>query len=202
MRPGVRRKITVADLAAPYDTPSANNFPRVVQRPEGAWPKAPEGFTVTQFASGLIEPRVIVRAPNGDIFVAESRAGRLRVLRDADGDGKPEVNEVFTTRLERPFGIAFYPPGPNLSSCMSAIPARWFALPTTMAIPRARGQAELIVSNIPDRPRAGWRRRALDPRPAILCRRQDACTSRSARGRMSDDDAAENRRADDPRIRS
>ena len=62
---------------------------------------------------GLIEPRVIVRAPNGDIFVAESRAGRLRVLRDADGDGKPEVNAVFTTRLERPFGIAFYPPGPG-----------------------------------------------------------------------------------------
>ena len=41
--PGVRRKITVDDLATPYDTPSANNFPRVVRRPEGAWPKAPKG---------------------------------------------------------------------------------------------------------------------------------------------------------------
>ena len=51
--------------------------------------------------------------PNGDLFVAESRANRLRVLRDADGDGKPEVNEVFATGLERPFGIAFYPPGPE-----------------------------------------------------------------------------------------
>ncbi len=111
--PGVRRKITVADLAIPYDTPSANNHPRVVKRPQGAWPKAPEGFTVTLFADRLIEPRVIVRAPNGDLFVAESGAGRLRVLRDADGDGKPEVNEVFVTRLDRPFGIAFYPPGPQ-----------------------------------------------------------------------------------------
>ncbi|MGD0041987.1 MAG: PQQ-dependent sugar dehydrogenase, partial [Isosphaeraceae bacterium] len=111
--PGVRRKITVADLATPYDTPSANNHPRVVERPQGAWPKAPEGFAVTQFADGLIEPRVIVRAPNGDLFVAESRASRLRVFRDADGDGKPEVNEVFTTRLDRPFGIAFFPPGPE-----------------------------------------------------------------------------------------
>ena len=61
--PGVRRKITVADLVNPYDTPSANNHPRVVERPQGAWPKAPEGFEVTQFADGLIEPRVIVRAP-------------------------------------------------------------------------------------------------------------------------------------------
>ena len=77
--PGVRRKLSVADLAIPYDTPSANNFPRVVKRPQAAWPKAPEGFTVTQFADGLIEPRVIVRAPNGDLFVAESRAGRLRL---------------------------------------------------------------------------------------------------------------------------
>ena len=36
--PGVRRKITLADLATPFETPSANNFPRVVRRPQGAWP--------------------------------------------------------------------------------------------------------------------------------------------------------------------
>ena len=41
--PGVRRKITVDDLATPYDTPSAFNFPRVAPRTEGAWPKAPKG---------------------------------------------------------------------------------------------------------------------------------------------------------------
>src|SRR5438552_4894076 len=63
--PGVRRKITVNDLATPYETPSANNFPRVIRRPEGAWPKAPDGFEVKEFATGLVEPRVIVRAPNG-----------------------------------------------------------------------------------------------------------------------------------------
>src|SRR5262245_51983004 len=111
--PGVRRKITIEDLAAPFETPSAKNFPRVVKRPEGAWPKAPEGFEVSEYATGLIEPRVIVRAPNGDLFLAESRANRLRIFRDTDGDGKPEVNQVFVTRLERPFGIAFYPPGPE-----------------------------------------------------------------------------------------
>src|SRR6185312_9113921 len=62
--PGVRRKVTVDDLATPYDTPSAMNFPRVTPSPEGAWPKAPEGFEVTEFAKGLTEPRVIIRAPN------------------------------------------------------------------------------------------------------------------------------------------
>jgi glucose/arabinose dehydrogenase len=109
--PGVRRKITVRDLATPYDTPSAMNFPRVTRRPEGAWPKAPEGFEVTEFATRLSEPRVIVRAPNDDLLLAESRANPIRVFRDSDGDGKPEVNAVFATGLNRPFGIAFYPVG-------------------------------------------------------------------------------------------
>src|SRR6476620_3641833 len=87
--PGVRRKVTLDDLASPYDTPSADNHPKIVNRPEGAWPKAPAGFEVTEFATKLEQPRVNVRAPNGDLFVAESSADRIRVLRDADGDGKP-----------------------------------------------------------------------------------------------------------------
>ena len=78
--PGVRRKITMADLAKPFDTPSSNNGPKVVKRPEGAWPKAPKGFEVTEYATGLTEPRVIARAPNGDLFVSESRAGRRTSL--------------------------------------------------------------------------------------------------------------------------
>lgn len=111
--PGVRRKLTVDDLPAPFETPSANNGPRVVARPEGAWPKAPAGFAVTQFATGLRTPRAMVTAPNGDIFLSESYANRVRVLRDADGDGKAEISEIFAEGLRQPFGIAFYPPGPN-----------------------------------------------------------------------------------------
>ena len=51
--PGVRRKITLDDLAKPYDTPSANNFPRPARRPDGAMPRAPKGFHVSEFATGL-----------------------------------------------------------------------------------------------------------------------------------------------------
>src|SRR5262245_28061428 len=54
--PGVRRKVTVEDLAKPYDTPSADNHPKMVSRPEGAWPQAPEDFEVTEFATGLKQP--------------------------------------------------------------------------------------------------------------------------------------------------
>src|SRR5262249_30582105 len=111
--PGVRRRLTLEDLAAPYATRSANNFPQIVRRPAGAWPRAPRGFEVSEFATRLNNPRKIVTAPNGDVFVAESYANRIRLLRDADGDGKAELATVFADRLNMPFGIVFYPPGPN-----------------------------------------------------------------------------------------
>ena len=147
--PGLRRKITLADLASPYETPSANNFPRVVRRPEGAWPKAPEGFEVTEFATRLTEPRVIVRAPNGDLFLAESRANRVRVFRDADGDGKPEINQVFATGLSRPFGIAFYPPGPDPKYLYVGNTGSVVRFPYSNGDVKATGNAEMIVKDIP-----------------------------------------------------
>src|SRR5436305_11508385 len=147
--PGVRRKITLADLAMPFETPSANNFPRVVRRPQGAWPKAPEGFKVTEFATRLVEPRVIVRAPNGDLFLAESRANRIRVFRDADGDGKPDVNRVFATGLNRPFGIAFYPVGPEPRYVYVGNTDSVVRFPYKNGDTKASGEAEPIVKDIP-----------------------------------------------------
>jgi glucose/arabinose dehydrogenase len=111
--PGVEHRITIEDLPQDYATPSVYNGPRVVARPKGAAPNVPNGFKVTLFASGLETPRYLLAAPNGDIFVAESYAGRIRILRDADGDGRPEVNQTFATGLRQPFGLAFYPPGPS-----------------------------------------------------------------------------------------
>jgi glucose/arabinose dehydrogenase len=147
--PGVRRKLTLADLASPYETPSVRNQPRVVKRPEGAWPKPPEGFAVTEFATGLTEPRVIVRAPNGDLFLAESRANRVHVLRDADGDGKPELNQVFATGLRRPFGIAFYPPGPEPRYLYVGNTGSVVRFPYRNGDVAVTGAAETIVGDIP-----------------------------------------------------
>lgn len=111
--PGTSRKITVADLPPPYATDSARNGPKLVARPVDAWPKALPGFKVEMFATGLNEPRLMRTAPNGDIFVAETKGGEIRVLRGIGSDGKPLKSEVFIKRLHQPFGIAFYPPGPN-----------------------------------------------------------------------------------------
>jgi glucose/arabinose dehydrogenase len=68
---------------------------------------------VELFAEGLSEPRIIRVAPNGDIFVAETSAGRIRVLRAADGAEKVTTSEVYASGLHEPFGIAFFPSGPE-----------------------------------------------------------------------------------------
>ena len=111
--PGVTRKITLADLPKPYATESVDNGADVVRRPSDAWPQAPAGFKVEQFASKLDNPRLLRTAPNGDVFLAESDAGEIKIFRGLTSDGKPEQTQVFASGLNKPFGIAFYPPGPN-----------------------------------------------------------------------------------------
>jgi glucose/arabinose dehydrogenase len=112
-KPGTTRKITVNDLPKPFATKSAENGADVVSRPENAWPVAAAGFKVELFASGLDNPRLLLTAPNGDIFLAESDPGRIRVFRGMTSDGKPEQSAIFASGLKQPYGIAFYPPGPD-----------------------------------------------------------------------------------------
>ncbi len=112
-KPGNVRKITVQDLPEPYTTKSSANGSRIVPRPQNAWPQVLPGFKVEQYANGLENPRLIRTAPNGDFFVAESDPGEIKIFRGITGDGKPQQMQVFARGLERPFGIAFYPSGPN-----------------------------------------------------------------------------------------
>jgi glucose/arabinose dehydrogenase len=112
-KPGTVRKITVNDLPQPYATKSAENGAEVVPRPENAWPVTLPGFKVELFASGLDNPRLMRTAPNGDIFLAEMHAGQIRIFRGVTSDGKAEQSAIFATGLHNPYGIAFYPPGPN-----------------------------------------------------------------------------------------
>ena len=109
--PGVRRLITSADLPAPYATRSASNTQSLVEGPADALPKVPPGFAIHRFADGFDNPRVLRTAPNGDIFVAETGAGRIRLLRAPDGAAEPMQRAVFADGLDGPFGMAFYPPG-------------------------------------------------------------------------------------------
>ena len=148
-KPGVVRKITVADLPKPFATRSVDNGPRLVSRPAKAWPQAPAGFKVDQYATGLSNPRLARTAPNGDIFVAESQPGRVKVLRGFGKDGQAEKVEVFATGLRQPFGIAFYPPGPDPEFVYVANTDSVVRFPYLRGDLKARGLEQVIVPDLP-----------------------------------------------------
>jgi hypothetical protein len=110
--PGVTRKITLASLPPPETGRPGVAPPALVARPAGAALRAPPGFTVSEFAA-LEGPRQIRTAPDGEIFVAETGHGRVTILGAPDGAAKASGQSVFASGLDRPFGIAFWPLGPN-----------------------------------------------------------------------------------------
>ena len=148
-KPGVARKITLADLPQPYATVPVANSPHVVPRPANAWPQALPGFKVEMYATDLHNPRLIRTAPNGDMFVAESENNDVVVFRGIKADGKAGQKAVFASGLNLPFGIAFYPPGPN---------PKWVYVANTDSVVRfpyhngdleTNGPAQTIVPNLP-----------------------------------------------------
>ena len=147
--PGIRRHITASDLPAPYASPSMANQVAVVEKPANAQLKVPSGFEVKLFASGLDQPRLIRVAPNGDIFVAESLAGRIRVLRPSESGDKVSRNEIFVSGLNLPFGIAFYPKGNDPQWVYVASTDSVVRFPYRNGALRANEKAEIIVSTLP-----------------------------------------------------
>jgi hypothetical protein len=150
--PGLGRHIAPADLPPPGATPSAGNGPRVAARPRGAVPQVPPGFKAALFASGLSGPRAMRVAPNGDIFVAETQAGRVRVLRAADGADKPSQIAVFAAGLKEPFGLAFYPAGPDPQWLYVAMTGSVVRFPYRGGDFKAHGAAQTVVARLPAGP--------------------------------------------------
>lgn len=53
--------------------------------------KVPAGFTITKFAEKAGNPRMLVVAPNGDVYVSDRTKGTVMLVRDANKDGKAEL---------------------------------------------------------------------------------------------------------------
>jgi glucose/arabinose dehydrogenase len=102
--PGQHFEITPQSMPAPYATPAVDNTSQVVPRPANAMPQAPQGFTVSLFASGLTHPRFLAVAPNGDVFVSEPDAGKITVLAERNGSLK---RATFASGFSEPHGLAF-----------------------------------------------------------------------------------------------
>jgi glucose/arabinose dehydrogenase len=147
--PGVRRLIRPGDLPKPLITESASNSAERTKMPKGAKPKVPPGFTVEMVAFGITSPRAMRIAPNGDLFVADSKANRVRVYRVPDGSAKPAEASIFATGLYQPYGIAFYPPGPEPEWVYVANSHSVVRFPYKNGDLKARGEQQLIIDNIP-----------------------------------------------------
>ena len=148
-RPGVMRLIKPEDLPRPGATPSSANVSRVVKRPSEALPQVPAGFKIELFAEGLSGPRQMRLAPNGDIFIAETGPGRIRVLRAADGAAKPSTNKIYASGQKQPFGIAFYPSGDNPEWVYVANTDSVVRFPYKVGDLKATGKPETVVAELP-----------------------------------------------------
>lgn len=148
-RPGVSRLIRPEDLPKPGATPSSANVSHIVRRPPSVLPQVPAGFKIELFAEGLSGPRQMRVAPNGDIFVAETRSGRIRVLRAADGNSRPSTNEIYASGLHQPFGIAFFPSGDNPQWVYVAETDRVVRFPYKPGDLSAAQKPETVVADLP-----------------------------------------------------
>jgi glucose/arabinose dehydrogenase len=97
-----------SNLPPPYATPASAERSKAVPMPPNPTLELPPGFAVDIFASGLDNARWMTVAANGDVLLAESQAGKITLLRDADGDGKAELKTTFADGFKLPHGLAIH----------------------------------------------------------------------------------------------
>jgi glucose/arabinose dehydrogenase len=148
--PGVRHHLTAAEMPPPFSDPAAANLPQTVSRPTDARLLVPKGFSVAAFATGLTTPRTMRFAPNGDLFVAESNAGRIRVLRMEQDPSHPDSSTIFADNLLMPSGIAFWPPGPDPKFVYVSTWTSVVRFPYRVGDTVARAAAETVIANLPE----------------------------------------------------
>lgn len=146
--PGIRRHIQAGDMPkAEVQQEMVGNFPDPVERPPDAKPQLPEGFSAEMVASGLKNPRIVRVAPNGDLFVANSKANEVRVYRM--NEAKVEKEDVFAADLFQPYGIAFHPPGDDPQWVYVANSHSVVRFPYKSGDMKASGEPQTIIAYIP-----------------------------------------------------
>ena len=108
-RKAKKHQIQAEYLPPPFASVSVRNSSKLIEQPENATLRMPNGFKINVYAEGeFTYPRWMALAPNGDVFVADSRANSVVILRDSDKDGKADQRFVWSDKLSQPFGMAFW----------------------------------------------------------------------------------------------
>jgi hypothetical protein len=111
-KPGRVHELKMSDMPAPFASSSASNGPRTVARPQDVLPAVPDSFKVNLWTTDPDRGRVMIKAPNGDIFVSSTSRKLVKVFRSSTGE-KADTVSTFAANMDRPFGMAFWPVGPN-----------------------------------------------------------------------------------------
>jgi hypothetical protein len=111
---GDRIVITAESLPKPFETKAVANGPRTAPASAGAALAVPAGFEVKVFAEGDFQnPRWMIEGPNGDLFLADSRANTIILLRDHEpvmaGSTTPPSASPSRAGLNQPFGTGDQP---------------------------------------------------------------------------------------------
>lgn len=104
---GDRFHLTSDNLAAPFVTPSVARSAERVRSDKIGQLALPPGFSVKPFSSGLRHARWLYVLANGDVLVAQSRAGVITLLRDRDGNGDADHKRDLLRGLDRPHGMGY-----------------------------------------------------------------------------------------------
>jgi glucose/arabinose dehydrogenase len=147
-KPGDVHHITVDQLVAPFASESAGNGPKLAKRPDGVLPAVPKGFKVSVLAESG-KARYALRAPNGDIILADSGKGEVRILRLGSGGDTVASSSVFATGLSRPYGLALWPAA-NPKYLYVANANSVVRFPYATGDLKAKGNAETIVDKLVD----------------------------------------------------
>ena len=146
--PGVRRVIRIADLPPPVAIAGGGSEPRMSPRDPGQRPTVPEGFSVTLFAQGLSLPRMMKVAPDGMVLVPEPRNNRIVAIKMPSRPGSMPLTDLWAASLARPYGLDFWPPGPNPTHVLVAETTRIVRIPYQAGQLRSQGQREIVVPNL------------------------------------------------------
>ncbi|MET0251305.1 MAG: YbhB/YbcL family Raf kinase inhibitor-like protein [Novosphingobium sp.] len=105
--------------------------------------KAPVGFAVTPFATGLKNPRMIAVAPGGAIYISRREQGDVVMLRDADGNGVADGPPVVVANRPSAHGLAIHDGKLYIATVKEIFVADM--LPTGLL-----GPLQMIVGDLPD----------------------------------------------------
>jgi glucose/arabinose dehydrogenase len=94
-------------------------------------------------------PRILRPAPNGYLFVADSQAGSILVLRGVTAAGRAAAISTYATGLDHPFGIAFYPSGAQPQWMYVGNATTVIRFPYMPGDLKATGAPQTIVPEIP-----------------------------------------------------